>query len=310
MSSTLDAAPPTTLRIGTRGSRLALLQTQRVIELLRDCNPGLQCQRIVISTQGDRDKQTPLSVLGGQAVFAKELQGAILRGDIDCAVHSVKDLTSVLPPGLTLAAVLDRADPRDALISRYPGGLSELPEGARVGTSSRRRMAQLKLVRPDVQTVELRGNIDTRLSRVIDDADAPYDAAILAVAGVSRMGWEDRISTFLEIDQFTPAPGQGALGVDCREDDKATRAILSTIADDTTTIEVDAERTFLRTIGGGCTSPLAAHALVEGDIVRMWAMLADETMDRIATAEDEADVEDANALAERLARLLMERVQE
>ena len=310
MSSTLDAAPPTTLRIGTRGSRLALLQTQRVIELLRGGNPGLQCQQIVISTQGDRDKQTPLSVLGGQAVFAKELQGAILRGEIDCAVHSVKDLTSILPEGLTLAAVLDRADPRDALISRYPGGLSGLPEGARVGTSSRRRMAQLKLVRPDVQTVDLRGNIDTRLSRVLDDADAPYDAAILAVAGVSRMGWEDRISTFLEIDQFTPAPGQGALGVDCRADDKATRAILSTIADDTTTIEVDAERTFLRTIGGGCTSPLAAHALVEGDIVRMWAMFADETMDRIATAEDEADVEDANALAERLARLLMERVQE
>ena len=310
MSSTLDAAPPTTLRIGTRGSRLALLQTQRVIELLRGGNPGLQCQQIVISTQGDRDKQTPLSVLGGQAVFAKELQGAILRGEIDCAVHSVKDLTSILPEGLTLAAVLDRADPRDALISRYPGGLSGLPEGARVGTSSRRRMAQLKLVRPDVQTVELRGNIDTRLSRVLDDADAPYDAAILAVAGVSRMGWEDRISTFLEIDQFTPAPGQGALGVDCRADDKATRAILSTIADERTTIEVDAERTFLRTIGGGCTSPLAAHALVEGDIVRMWAMFADETMDRIATAEDEADVEDANALAERLARLLMERVQE
>lgn len=310
MTSTIDLAPPATLRIGTRGSQLALLQTQRVVETLQQAYPALTCETVVISTQGDRDKQTPLSVIGGQAVFAKELQGAILSGEIDCAVHSVKDLTSILPEGLVLAAVLDRADPRDALVSRYPGGLEGLPQGARVGTSSRRRMAQLKLARPDVELVELRGNVDTRLAKVFGDPDGPYDAAILAAAGVIRMGREDRISAYLDVDVFTPAPGQGALGIDCRASDKATRALLATIADESASVEIDAERAFLRTVGGGCTSPLAAHALVEGDIVRMWAMYADEAMDRIATAEDEADIEDANALAERLARLLMERVEE
>lgn len=309
MTSTLDLAPPTTLRIGTRGSRLALLQTGLIIEILEQAHPNLTCTQAVISTQGDRDKQTPLAVLGGQGVFAKELQSAILSSEIDCAVHSVKDLTSELPDGLVLGAALQRADPRDVLISRFPGGLDGLPQGARIGTSSRRRMAQLRLARPDVELVELRGNVDTRLAKVLDNPDGPYNAAILAAAGVIRMGWEDRISAYLDIDIFTPAPGQGALGIDCRTTDTATRSILSSIADVDTTIEVEAERTFLRTVGGGCTSPLAAHAQVDGDIVRMWAMYADDSMDRIATAADEADAEDANALAERLARLLMERVE-
>jgi hydroxymethylbilane synthase len=310
MVLTTDDAPPTALRIGTRGSRLALLQTERVIATLRATMSNITFESIVISTQGDRDKQTPLSVIGGQAVFAKELQQAVLQADIDCAVHSVKDLTSVMPDGLVLAAVLDRSDPRDVLVSRHPGGLMDLPSGARVGTSSRRRMAQLRLARPDLEPVELRGNVDTRLAKVLDDPDGAYDAAILAAAGVQRMGHDERISEYLDISVFTPAPGQAALGVDCRVDDRATRSVLGRISDELATIEVGAERTFLRTVGGGCTSPLAAHASVDGDIVRMWAMFADESMDRIATAEDEADVEDANALAERLAKTLMDRVLE
>jgi hydroxymethylbilane synthase len=309
MTTTIDHAPPTTLRIGTRGSRLALLQTNRVIEILRDRYPDLVCEAVVISTQGDRDKQTPLSEIGGQAVFAKDLQQAILTGEVDCGVHSAKDLTSTLPDGLTLAAILDRADPRDALVSRHPGGLAGLPAGARVGTSSRRRMAQLRLARPDLEPIELRGNVDTRLAKVLDDPDRPYDAAIMAVAGLDRLGWEERISEHLSVELFTPAPGQGALGVDCRTIDRATRRLLAEIADPDATAEVEAERAFLRTVGGGCRSPLAAHARVEGEILRMWCMYADETMDRIATAEDEADVEDGAALGERLARTLQDRVE-
>ncbi|HYI14069.1 MAG TPA: hydroxymethylbilane synthase, partial [Thermomicrobiales bacterium] len=189
MTSTIDLAPPTTLRIGTRGSRLALVQTNRVIDIIRERYPDVVCEAVVISTQGDRDKQTPLSEIGGQAVFAKDLQQAVLTGEVDCGVHSAKDLTSTLPDGLVLAAILDRADPRDALISRHSGGLAGLPEGARVGTSSRRRMAQLRLARPDLEPVDLRGNIDTRLAKVLDDPDGPYDAAIVAVAGLDRLGW-------------------------------------------------------------------------------------------------------------------------
>jgi hydroxymethylbilane synthase len=310
MTAFSATASTTTLRIGTRGSALALLQTQRVVDALQARRPDVRCETIVISTQGDRDKQTPLSVIGGQGIFAKDLQRAILAGEIDCAVHSVKDLTSIMPDGLILAAVLDRADPRDVLISRHRGGLAELPPGARVGTSSLRRIAELRFARPDVTPVELRGNVDTRLAKVCDADDGAYDAAILAAAGVLRMGWEDRIAEYLPVDVFTPAPGQGALGVECRVDDHLTRGLLSAITDPVTTIEIEAERAFLRAVGGGCRSPLGAHARVEGDVVRIWAMFADEAMQRIATAADEADAEDGVALAERLAATLKERVEE
>lgn len=310
MTTASEIAPPTTMRIGTRGSRLAQLQTERVVDLLQRTYPTLRCETVVVSTIGDRDKQTPLSVLGGQAVFAKEIQQAVLRGEVDFAVHSAKDLTSTLPDGLTLAALLDRADPRDVLVSRQYNSLTALPHGARVGTSSRRRMAQLRMARPDVQAIELRGNVDTRLAKALDADDSPYDAIILAAAGVLRMGREDTITEYLPVELFIPAPGQGALGVDCRTADSVTRATLAAIADATVTTEIEAERAFLRMIGGGCRSPLAAHAQVDGDIIHIWAMYADEEMDRIATTQDEADVEDAVALAERLARQLMDKVQQ
>ncbi|HUG14898.1 MAG TPA: hydroxymethylbilane synthase [Thermomicrobiales bacterium] len=296
------------IRVGTRGSRLARLQTDRVVSALRDWNQELTFDEVVISTAGDRDKLTPLSVIGGQAIFAKELQQAILDERVDCAVHSVKDLTSILPAGLTLAAVLDRSDPRDVLVSRHEGGLASLPPGARVGTSSRRRMTQLRLARPDIEIVELRGNVDTRLAKVLDDTSGAYDAVILAAAGVLRMGYEQRISEYLDLSLFTPAPGQAALGVDCRTDDRATREILASVNDWTAATEVEAERAFLRALGGGCASPMAAHARIEGDIIRMWAMLADETMERVAMSEDEADVEDGVALAERMALALRNRI--
>jgi hydroxymethylbilane synthase len=280
------------------------------VDALRAAHAAVRCEVVTVSTRGDADKQTPLSIIGGQAVFAKELQLATLAGEIDCAVHSVKDLTSSLPDGLLLGAVLERADPRDVLISRHAGGLAELPAGARVGTSSRRRIAQLRLARPDLEATELRGNVDTRVARVLDDASTPYDAAILAAAGVERLGWSERVNQYLDVATFTPAPGQGAIGVECRADDASTRSLLAALGHAATNVEVSAERAYLRAVGGGCRSPLAAHARVEGDILRMWAMYADEEMRRIATAEDEADLEDGVALAERLARTLVERVEE
>jgi len=216
MTVSPTAVPVTTLKIGTRGSALAIRQTERVVEALVARFPNLRCEIVVMATQGDRDKQTPLSVIGGQGIFAKELQRAILDGEIACAVHSVKDLPSTLPEGLTLAAILDRADPRDVLISRNGESLDELPPGTRVGTSSLRRVTLLRSARPDLIPVELRGNVDTRLARVLDAPQNGLEAAILAAAGIERMGWAERIAEYLPVDRFTPAPGQGALGVDCR----------------------------------------------------------------------------------------------
>ena len=282
MSCMENTGYPVRLRVGSRGSRLARWQTERFIEVLTAAHPAVCCELVVINTQGDRDKQTPLSIIGGQSVFVKEIETALVDGEIDCAVHSAKDLNTTLSPGLTLPAILDRADPRDVLLSRHTGGLASLPQGARVGTSSRRRMAQLWAARPDLVTIELRGNIDTRLSKVLDDPDGPYDGAIVAAAGVLRMGWEERIAEYLDVANFTPAPGQGALGVECRADDAAICELLQSITDPMAEYEVNAERAFLRAIGGGCRSPLAAHAQVEGDRLRMWTMYADEELHQIA----------------------------
>ncbi|RIK36294.1 MAG: hydroxymethylbilane synthase [Chloroflexi bacterium] len=307
-SALMPAGSVRVLRVGTRGSALALVQTQRVIDALKTTAPHVQCEVVVISTQGDRDKQTPLSQIGGQGVFASEIQQALLRGEIDCAVHSAKDLPSQLPDGSLLAAVLDREDRRDALVSRYAGGIAGLPPGARVGASSPRRRAQLLVTRPDVEMVELRGNVDTRMRKVLDDPEQAYDAALLAVAGVERMGWGDRISERLDVATFTPAPGQGALAVECRSDDSAVQALLEAVADPNATAEVAAERAFLRAIGGGCRSPLAATAQVVGDRIHIWAMFADEGMSRVAFTQDEADLDDGPDLAQRLARELQKQV--
>lgn len=307
-------APPSlsgavrTVRIGTRGSALAQLQAQQVVNALQAVRPELTCELVIVSTQGDRDKQTPLSVIGGQGIFVRELQRALQDGEIDCAVHSAKDMPAQFPEHSVLAAILDRIDPRDVLVSRHAGGLAALPAGARVGASSPRRKAQLQVARPDLHMVELRGNIDTRISKVLDDPEQRYDAAILAAAGIERMGWSARISEWLDVATFTPAPGQGALGVECRASDSALRLLLAEVADPRATAEVETERAFLRALGGGCRSPLAATARVERDRLHLWAMFSNEDMTRVAFAQDEADLEDAADLAESLARDLQRQV--
>lgn len=289
-----------TLRIGTRGSALALKQTERVVELLNRHYPGLTCNVQIVSTTGDRDKETSLQIIGGQGIFAKELQFALRNGEIDVAVHSVKDLTSELPPGMHLGAILEREDPRDVLISNT-GNLDELPSGSTVGTSSRRRVALLKRLRPDLEITDLRGNIDTRIRKV---TEGPLDAAIIAAAGVHRMGWQDRISQHLEIEQFVPAPGQGALGVEVLEDNRDVRELLEPLNEPETAWAVESERAFLRAVGGGCTSPIGAHALINGDEASFSGMLATEDLRQMcieAVSCKPANLEsEATRMAERM----------
>jgi hydroxymethylbilane synthase len=294
-----------TIRIGTRGSALALEQARRVVAALQRLVPTLDCQTRVITTRGDLDQKTPLTVLGGQGIFAKELQSALLDHEIDLAVHSVKDLTSERPEGLTIGAVPGREDPRDVLVSRDGRRLSELPPNARVGTSSRRRMVQLHQARPDVQPVDFRGNIDTRLRKV---RDAEVDAAILAAAGILRMGWGDRITEYLPIDDFVPAPGQGAIGVECRSEDTWLIDLLAGLNDRDAALAVSVERAYLQAIGGGCSSPIGAHAVVDGGIVRLRAMLADESMTHSLFETRTAPAPDAPEMARQLAGEMKQRL--
>jgi hydroxymethylbilane synthase len=296
------------LRLGTRGSALALWQARRVQDRLEQAHPGLQCELVVVSTQGDRDKTTPLATLGGQGIFTKELHAALLRDEIDAGVHSLKDLPSTLSDGALLAATLERDDPRDAFISARYGTIEELPTDARVGTSSRRRMAQLLELRPDLTVIELRGNVDTRMRKVLEGSPENYDGAVLAVAGLSRMGWSERIAAYLSVDDFTPAPGQAALGVDCRSDDASTLSLLTAIDDSVTTLTTGVERSFLRAVGAGCRSPVAAYAEQAGDDVMLRAMLASEDLQRVARETLRMRAQDANDAAADVARRLLERV--
>ncbi len=266
-----------TLRVGTRGSALALRQTERVVELLNQHFPDLICDVQVVSTAGDRDKQTSLQILGGQGIFAKELQLALTTGEIDMAVHSVKDLTSILPPGLKLGAILEREDPRDVIISNR-GRLEELPAGSTIGTSSRRRIALIKRLRPDLEIADLRGNIDTRIRKA---TEGPLDAAVIAAAGVDRMGWTDSVTQHLSIQEFVPAPGQGALGIEVRDDNHLVLELLEQLHEPETAMSVEAERAFLRAVGGGCTSPIGAHARIEGDVATLTGMLATENLEHM-----------------------------
>lgn len=300
---------PTVVRIGTRGSALARFQASRTQALLEAAHPNIQFEQVVISTQGDRDKVTPLTILGGQGVFVKELQRALLENEVDCAVHSLKDLPSLLPDDLELVAIIDRDDPRDVLVSPYYSGIDELPHGARVGTSSRRRMAQLRRKRPDVEIVELRGNVDTRMSKVLDGSEERYDAAVLAAAGVSRMGWSGRIAEYLNVDDFTPAPGQAALGVECRRGDERMAQLFAPIRDLETAFLTGVERTFLAAIGGGCRSPVGAFATLEGETVLLRAMVADEALRKIEVSRISSSPAEITEQAAILARSMLAAVE-
>lgn len=262
-----------TLIVGTRGSRLALAQTALVVDALRRSGRTISIDVKEIVTQGDRDAK-PMSEIGGQGVFTKAIEDALLRGDIDVAVHSMKDLPPKLTAGLAIAAIPQRGDPRDALVTRDGRKLAELPAGARIGTGSARRAVQLRALRPDVEPVDIRGNVDTRI-RKVDGGE--YDAAVLAMAGFERLGLVARVSQVFSINEMVPSPGQGALAVQVRVGDDVAWDAVEALDHRQTRIAVAYERAFLAQLGEGCSLPVGAHAFVDGaGQLIAWTMLADD----------------------------------
>jgi hydroxymethylbilane synthase len=251
---------PAAVTLGTRASALARAQTDLVAALIATARPGLALSTRVLSTAGDRtqDSGAPLPEIGGKGLFTAELERALLEGEIDVAVHSLKDLPTEDAAGVVVAAVTSREDVRDCLVARTAASLADLAEGALVGTSSLRRSAQLAALRPDLQIRSIRGNVDTRVRKV---QAGEYDAAVLAAAGVRRLGLESSVSEWLPPETMLPAPGQGALAVQCRDDDAAMRSLLAELDDVRARAETTAERAFLRALGGGCAAPVAAHAV-------------------------------------------------
>lgn len=260
------------LRLGTRTSRLARWQSARVVSLLKEAWPQLKCEIHAFETKGDKTLDRPLPEIGGKGLFTAELEAALLEGDIDIAVHSLKDLPVQNPSGLTIGAIPKRGEVGDALVARNSETLSTLPPGAIVGTSSLRRQAQLLAVRPDLRVRSIRGNVETRVRKVHEGL---YDAAVLAAAGLNRLNLQDEASAWLSLDVMLPAPGQGALAVQCRADDHETLELLKAIDHRATRRETDAERHFLQNLGGGCSAPIAAYARCTGeDQLEMEALIA------------------------------------
>ena len=257
----MSAPPLQAAVLGTRASALARAQTDRIVELLMTAWPDLVCDVKPIVTQGDRTQASgePLPEIGGKGLFTFELERALRADEIDLAVHSLKDLPAEETPGVAIGAVCLREDVRDCLVARDGLTLGELPGGAVVGTSSLRREAQLRALRPDVEVRSIRGNVDTRVRKV---HDGEYDAAVLAAAGIKRLGLEDAVTEWIEPETMLPAPGQGALGIQCRADDVRTRALLTAIDDPGSRATTAGERAFLRALGGGCAAPVGAHAVV------------------------------------------------
>ena len=249
------------LLLGTRASRLALWQTDHVSRRLCEVSSTLLARVVPLSTLGDREVDAVLSDLGG-AAFSSEIDRALLEGQVRVAVHSLKDLPIQDNAGIVTAAILSRDDPRDALVSAHEGGLDALPSGAKVGTSSPRRRAQILAARSDLVVEPVRGNVQTRVAKALD---GPLDAVVLAAAGLNRLGLTEHIRELLPIESFVPAPGQGALAVQCREDDDEARALLGLIDEVAVRKEVDAERTFLAALGGGCSLPVGALARSAGE---------------------------------------------
>jgi hydroxymethylbilane synthase len=291
------------LVIATRKSRLALWQAEHVRATLQARHGGLQVELLPMSTRGDELLQSRLDEAGGKGLFVKELENAMADGRAHLAVHSMKDVPADLPPGFALAAILAREDPRDAFVStRYPG-FEAMPAGAVVGTSSLRREAQIAARFPHLEVRLLRGNVETRLGK-LDRGE--YDAAVLAVAGLRRLGLDTRIRAVLAAEEMLPAPGQGALGIECLSSRPEVAALVAGLADSDSTACVRAERTVSRALGGSCTIPLGAFAEVSGGRLRLRALVASRDGRRIARAECEGPAADPGTLGEQAARMLRE----
>jgi len=287
------------LVFATRRSALALAQSRAFARSLEGAVPGLGLDELQLVTAGDRTQDKQLQDIGGKGLFIKELEEALLDGRAHLAVHSIKDVPATLAPGLVLACIPPREDPRDALVTRTGQKLAELPPGARVGTSSLRRAVSILAVRPDLKAEPIRGNVDTRLRKV---QEGQFDAVVLALAGLRRLGWADRATEILSPEVSLPAIGQGALGIECRDGDAATLEALARLDDPEASICVSAERALMAAVDGSCRLPVAAYAVREGSELHLRGMLADPDGSNVRRGERRAAFPDAPREAERLGR--------
>jgi hydroxymethylbilane synthase len=290
------------LRIATRRSPLALWQSEHVAARLRAAHPGLDVELVPMSTRGDEVLDRSLAAIGGKGLFLKELELSMQRGESDCAVHSLKDVPMELEPGFALPAILEREDPADAFVSNAFANIDALPQGARVGTSSLRRQAQLRALRPDLELRDLRGNVGTRLTK-LDAGD--YDAIVLACAGLKRLGFDARIRARLDAPRWLPAPAQGAIAIECREDDAELRMLLSVLDHADTRVRAEAERAMNRALHGSCHVPVAAYARLEGEHLSLSGLVGSASDGRIVRAEAKGRGDAPECIGLEVAELLL-----
>jgi len=299
----LAAAERTSLTIGTRGSKLALWQSE-YIKARVEAITGLPVCLKIIKTTGDKILDVPLAKVGGKGLFTKEIEVELIAGTVDLAVHSMKDVPTALPEGLVIAATPERVDPRDVIVSGAGYDLTTLPHGARLGTSSLRRRSQAVALRPDLEIVDVRGNLDTRMRKA---ENGEVDAVILASAGITRMGWADRITHYIDPDQMVPAVGQGAIGIEIREDNEFMQGVCNTLRDEETFICVTAERVVMRSLEGGCQVPIGAYARALGDgVLVMDAFVGSLDGTRLIRDEVRGSIHEPEALGAILVQRLRE----
>ena len=290
------------IRIGTRASQLALAQAFWVRDRISDRYPDTKIEIVKIRTRGDRIIDRPLSSIGGKALFVKEIEEALQRNDIDVAVHSLKDVPAEIPDNLHIGIIPEREDPHDVIISRNNSLLANLAQGSSIGTSSLRRTAQLLHYRPDLNVIPLRGNLDTRLRKLYTE---DLQAIIIAAAGLRRLGLSERITQSLPIGIMVPAIGQGALGLELRRDDHKVKSFLAFLDHYPTRVAVEAERSFLLELKGGCELPVGAHAMLDGKVVHLDALVASPDGKRIFRNSMEGPADEAGLIGARLARMLL-----
>jgi hydroxymethylbilane synthase len=291
------------IRIATRESLLAMVQTNIVKDKLQALYPELEVEIVSMTTEGDQKLDSSLAKIGGKGLFIKELEKALLEDRADIAVHSMKDMPAELPEGLRIVSILEREDPRDAFVSNNFKKLKDLPQGAVIGTSSLRRQTQLQAVRPDLEIKLLRGNVQTRL-RKLDEGQ--YDAILLAVAGLNRLGLEERIAEKLSLDVFIPAVGQAAIGIECRIKDKETKKLLRRLSDKETETCVMAERVVSQVLGASCSTPLGVFTETTEEGLQMKAFLADAETGHFVKVRQDATLDKATELGEQVAKQLQE----
>lgn len=291
------------LVVGTRGSNLALVQTNWVVDQLKKENPGVEFEVKIIKTKGDLIKDLPLDKIGDKGLFVKEIEKSLLDGEIDMAVHSMKDMPSYLPEGLKFAHSPKREDPRDALIFKEGyKSLDDLPQGARIGTGSKRRKYQLLKHRPDLEIVPIRGNIETRIKKIETEK---LDGVVLAASGLRRAGLDDKIDYYIPTDIMLPAPAQGILAIEIREDDKETEKIIDSIKDDITKIQIDAERGFLIGVNGSCHIPMGAYCEIEGEKITLTGLYGDGEGKKIVVQSQVGTLADAPKIGYELAKSVL-----